>query len=240
MYQEIKPSKRIDNLVDTFWTFSKNEVNEKFKVLPDTCSDLVFDFSQNRGFLSGVMTTYQFKELSPETDLIGVRFKSEKIGLLFDIPLYETKNLRVELSELFPTKTFQSLNQVNDLETTIDKIAFLENFIEMLFNQNHQKRDQIVLSTVQNIRTSHGIININDIAKSHNISLRQLERRFKNCVGLTAKEFSNVVRFNNARESISKLSKTSLLEIAFDMGFFDHSHMTHEFKRISGENPSFF
>ena len=240
MYQEIKPSKKLDDLIDSFWTFSKNKESENFKVLPDTCTDLIFDLNQNRGFLSGVMTNYQRTKLATESNLIGIRFKSEKFGSLSKIPLSEAKNLQVELSQILPTKSIISLNQLSELDTISDKVNFLENFIEISFKENYERQDQMILSVAKNIRLFNGIVNIRDLAKSHHISLRQLERRFKNYIGLTLKEFSNIVRFNNAKKSIATSTSTSLLEIAFDMGFFDHSHMTYEFNRISGENPSFF
>jgi len=240
MYKEIKPSEGINNLIDSFWTFSKNKTSENFKVLPDTCADLIFDLNQNKYFLSGIMTHYQLTELTTESNLIGIRFKTEMFGSLSKIPLNETKNLQVELSQIFPTKTLNRLNQLNELGTITDKVNFLESFVETTFKDNHRKQDQLIISVAQNIRSLNGIVTIKDVAKSHHISLRQLERRFKSYIGLTIKEFSNIVRYNNAKKSIATLSETSLLEIAFNMGFFDHSHMTNEFKRISGENPSYF
>ena len=240
MYQEIKPSKGLDELIDSFWVFSQNKASEYFKVLPDTCADLVFDLNQSKGFLSGVMSNYQRMELATESNLIGIRFKTEKFGSLSKIPLNETKNLRVELSQIFPTKNLVRLSQLNELESITDKVNFLENFIETSFKENYERQDQMILSVAKKIRLLNGNLNIEVLAKSHHLSLRQLERRFKNYIGLTLKEFSNIVRFNNAKKTIATSTSTSLLEIAFDMGFFDHSHMTYEFKRISGENPRCF
>lgn len=240
MYKEIKPSERLNNLIDSFWTFSSNEVCENFKVLPDTCVDLIFDLNKNKGFLSGIMANHQSRELTTESDLIGVRFKTEKFGSLSKIPLNETKNLRVEVSQIFTDSNLNRFNKLNDLGTTTDKINFLENAVATLFKENYQRQDKMILSVAEKIRYVKGNINIGDLAKSNAISLRQLERRFKSYIGLTTKDFSNIVRFKSTREVITSAAETSLLEIAFDMGFFDHSHMTHEFNRISGENPSSF
>jgi len=186
------------------------------------------------------MTKYQLVELAKESDLIGVRFKIENFGFLSNISLDDTKNSRVEFSEMFPNKKLEILNHLTDIEGIKAKIDFLENFIETSFKQNFQRQDQLIVSVVQNIRELQGIVNVKDLAKSHHISLRQLERRFKNYIGLTVKEFSSIVRFDNAKKSIASFTKTSLSEIAFNTGFFDHSHMTNEFQRISGENPSHF
>ncbi len=240
MYQEIKPSERLNNVIDSFWTFSNNNTSENFKVLPDTCTDLIVDLNLNNGFLSGVMTNYQLIELRTKSNLIGVRFKTEKFGSFSKIPLSETKNLRVELSQIFPSNNLNVFHQLIDLETITDKIIFLENFITTSFNENYQRQDLLILAVAQNIRSLKGIVNVKDLAKSNHISLRQLERRFKSYVGLTVKEFSRIVRFKNAKEAITNFKDRSLLEIAFNRGFFDHSHMNYEFNRISGENPSYF
>ncbi len=233
MYQEIKPSDRLADIIESFWTFSKNESSENFKVLPDTCSDLIFDLNKNQGYLSGIMTTYQLVELSKETDLIGVRFKSEKFGSLCKIPVDETKDLKVELSQILPTKKQNRLNQLYELETTTDKVHFIEKFVKQLFEHTSERQDLMILSIADNVRTLKGTLSIRDLANSHNISLRQLERRFKSYIGLTIKEFSNIVRFNNAKKSIANNIDSSLLEIAVDRGFFDHSHMTNEFQAIA-------
>ncbi len=240
MYQEIQPSKGLANLIDSFWTFSKNKADESFKVLPDNCADLIFDCKLNQGFLSGVMTKYQLRKLDTESDLIGIRFKTENFGWLSKIPLDETKNLRIELAHILPETNHNISSKLNDLENLKAKIDFLENFIETSFRQNHTTQDKLILSVSQEIRLLGGTAKIDDLARSHCISLRQLERRFKNYIGLSLKEFSRIVRFNNAKKSIATLKNNSLLEIASDMDFFDHAHMTYEFKRISGENPSFY
>ncbi|MEL6917853.1 MAG: helix-turn-helix domain-containing protein [Bacteroidota bacterium] len=240
MYKEINSSEAFTNLIDSFWTFSNNKESESFKVLPDNCSDLIFDTVENKAFVSGVMTTYQPRELGINSNLIGIRFKTENFRTISNIPLYEIKDLRVEMAHVIPNYNPNILNKLNDISRIEDKISFLEKFVLKTFNQSNKKQDELILSVVNQIRLAKGVINVKDLAKSYHISLRQLERRFKIFIGLTIKEFSNVVRFKNAKDTISKLTETNLLEIAFDTGFFDHSHMNHEFKRLSGENPSFF
>ena len=128
MYKEIKPSKAIDHVIDTFWTFSENKSSESFKVLPDTCTDLIFDLKHNKGFLSGAMTQYQSPELMKDSELIGIRFKIEKFSSLSKTPLHYTKNLRVELNETFSSKYLEPLNRPGDFEKLNHKIKFLENF----------------------------------------------------------------------------------------------------------------
>lgn len=240
MYQELKPSVKQSNLIDAFWTFSTAQFSESFKVFPDTCIDLIVDLSKNEAFVSGIMSNFQIRELASRSNLIGVRFKTESFGCLSKIPTHETKNLRIDFSQLFPNCEQNIVNQLINLESTADKISFLENFIATSFQKNYHRQDKLVLSVAAKIRSLKGCVDGRTIAKSNTISLRQLERRFKSYMGLTIKEFSSIVRFKNAKKMIQSSTETSLLNIAFDTGFFDHAHMNHEFNRISGENPSFF
>lgn len=188
------------------------------------------------------MTHYQYRTLSIGTNLIGVRFKTENFACISKVPSIEIKNLRVEFSEVIPSYDPMILAQLQGLQLFVDKKNFLEKLITIVANKNDlkPKADELIFSVAEHVRSSKGIVNIKEVAKHNHISLRQLERRFKQRTGLTIKEFSNVIRFRNAKEAISKFKETSLLHIAFDSGYFDHSHMNYEFNRIAGESPSHF
>lgn len=227
-------------IIDSFWTFSKNKTNETFKILPDTCVDMIFDLNQNQGFLCGVMSKYQLRKLGSGANIIGIRFKTENFASVSKVPLNETKNLRVELANILPTMEEDRIYSLSGMERLKDKIGFLENFIAKSFSRNNNGQDQLMFSISHQIRSAKGRLPIVHLAKANHIGLRQLERRFKNHCGLTLKEFSNVVRFNHAKKSIEAKQKNSLLEIAFDTGFYDHAHMTNEFKRLSGSCPNSF
>jgi len=240
MYKELKPSKELRRLIDSFWTFSGNKAPETYKILPDNCVDVIFDFTNNSVFVSGVMSNYQIRELAAESNLLGIRFKVENFSSITPLPLSETRNLRIELSQVIPTCQTTILAQINDLLTISDKVDLLENFVAELVNTAHRQHDHLILSIAEKIRIAKGSISVQHIADSNFISLRQLERRFKEYIGLSLKEYSRIIRFIHTQKAISSSPEKSLLEIAFDMGFFDHSHLAYEFKRISGENPSYF
>lgn len=240
VYREIEPSQELQHTIDCFWVFSNHENHEKFHVLPDGCTDLIFDLREYQAFVSGAMTTAQVRELTTDSELIGVRFKTEKFSPLSKIPLLESKNLRIELSQVVTGFDSKILDHLHASSTTKEKMNILETCIRSSIHSLNKAEDKLVVSIAGHIRRSKGRVNIRELAKFHYISLRQLERRFKNYVGLTAKEFSSIIRFDNTKKAIKSLPEKSLLEIACIMGFVDHSHMSHEFRRISGKNPSYF
>ena len=240
MYKEIQPSAGLLGIVDSFWIFSHNQTRESFKILPDACVDILFDLSQGKAFFSGVMTHYQVRELGTEAELIGVRFKAEKFALLSTVSPKETQNQRVEFASIFPHHGSHTLCELHELSSLSKRITFLEKFLFKELKGLSKKEDALILAIIAEIRASKGIVSIHQLAKQMGISLRQLQRRFKDYVGLTIKEFARITRFHFAQQLISSAPHRNLLAIAFEMGFFDHAHMNYEFQRISGDLPSSF
>ncbi|WP_404980341.1 helix-turn-helix transcriptional regulator [Chitinophaga pollutisoli] len=79
------------------------------------------------------------------------------------------------------------------------------------------------------------------MAKRHFTTVRQLERNFKKFIGLSPKEYSNIIRFQNALATIKNSDENrSLIDIAFECGYYDHSHLTNEIRRNTGLSPSQF
>ncbi len=82
-------------------------------------------------------------------------------------------------------------------------------------------------------------MSIDELSKRNFTTVRQLERNFKKHIGLSPKEYSNIIRFQNALSIIKNSSENrSLLDIAFECGYYDHSHLTNEIRRNTGISPS--
>ncbi|SEN03623.1 AraC-type DNA-binding protein [Mucilaginibacter gossypiicola] len=89
---------------------------------------------------------------------------------------------------------------------------------------------------------SGGQVSVEELAEEMFVSNRTLERIFKQNVGIPPKEFLRIVRFREVlkrlRNAPPAATKESLLQIAFELGYFDHAHLTNEFKKYSGVLPS--
>ena len=86
----------------------------------------------------------------------------------------------------------------------------------------------------------NGNCNMERVAGSTCITLRQMERWYKKYVGLTPKQLSKILKFNYALTLIeNKKYDETLLDIALKAGYYDHAHFSKEFKKIAGCTPSF-
>jgi AraC-like DNA-binding protein len=81
-----------------------------------------------------------------------------------------------------------------------------------------------------------------DIARRVGWSSRHLGERFRAEIGLTPKEASRVVRFHATRRILAGRARAGraldLAGLAADGGCYDQSHMTREWRSLSGLPPS--
>lgn len=86
------------------------------------------------------------------------------------------------------------------------------------------------LCNIQNKKT------FKEIASDLNISYRQLQRDFISILGITLKEYENIVRFHKA---VNHLEEKNIVQSAVEAGYWDQSHMIREFKKMCGYTPTY-
>ncbi|MFV1994872.1 MAG: helix-turn-helix domain-containing protein [Verrucomicrobiales bacterium] len=79
-------------------------------------------------------------------------------------------------------------------------------------------------------------ISISALAKMSGMSLRQFERRFKSYFNLSPQQFVIKMRIHESCELLRGTGKP-VGEIALDLGFYDQSSFTVQFKRAMGLTP---
>lgn len=241
-----KPSNNLQPVIDTYWTVKSKE-NTFSRILPDGFVDIIFECDKETLFpikksirISGMMTSYRNVMSTKNTITYGIRIKAGLFNSFTNFPLSDIKNTTINASEVIPSFTKKILEQKNVFQTDCSVINSLESILTSELNANRANSNQLIPTVCKAIKNQYQNIDLLLIAKEHHISLRQLERRFKHHVGVTMKEYHSIVRFNNTMESIMKNPTKSLLNTAFDNGYFDHSHLTKEINKMSGKNPSEF
>ena len=89
------------------------------------------------------------------------------------------------------------------------------------------------------IRKNKGI-KIEELAKMLFISKRQLQREFKNKVGISPKHYYRITRINEVLRLLDGDRQMDLTSVAYACGYFDQAHFINDFKRITGVRPTIF
>lgn len=240
---EYKPDKALMRYIDAYWTITSGPLHTPApkKIYPDGCSELIVNLGRDTLYLNGEMAIRpgviylggaQRGPLSFTTmrncRFYGIRFKPGGFATFFRMPLYEATG---QFNELY-LKELTFLTNCEDPRVTSDLAnAF---FLKRLNLENDR-----ILSITEDLYLADGAITIDDLAKRHCIGFRSLERVFKNNVGLSPKELSKIIRFQSVMRRLKdKNFDDSFLELAFEMGYYDQSHLVNEIRAFTGRTPS--
>ena len=87
-----------------------------------------------------------------------------------------------------------------------------------------------------NVHYGHSL-EVSELSRVANLSMSQLERRFRKTFNQTPSKF--LIRYRLTRASHELIQNdSSMSEIALNSGFFDHSHFSREFKKVYGVSPT--
>jgi AraC-like DNA-binding protein len=108
-----------------------------------------------------------------------------------------------------------------------------------------------VLHAWRQLLRAGGAVRVGDLAAATGWSSRHLASRFRAEIGLTPKAAARVIRFDRARQALSRHVSTGaspdasveaggyqLADLAADTGYFDQAHLAREFRALAGVPPS--
>mgnify|MGYP002518290666 CR=1 FL=1 len=88
------------------------------------------------------------------------------------------------------------------------------------------------------VLATDGAITVGMLARETGVSERYLRRVFSSIHGISPKQFACFVRFQRLLGMIESASAgASVKDMALACGYYDQSHLVHEFKRFSGVTP---
>jgi AraC-like DNA-binding protein len=93
------------------------------------------------------------------------------------------------------------------------------------------------MAAAQNLLQTDLGTRIQQLAEESCMSLRTYERKFVAEMGLSPKLFARLGRFQRALDR-KRVSGSSWLAVAHELGYFDQMHMVKEFRAFGGEAPS--
>ena len=126
-------------------------------------------------------------------------------------------------------------NQVSRHFTHEVKRSYTSTFLK---NAPQNYHDDEVIVEVQDWLHSqyHTPIKLEEIARKFDISVRSLNRRFRQATGKTPMQYLQQIRLDNAKELL-RASNLPIAEIAFNCGYADCSYFSAQFRKAISLSP---
>ncbi len=229
-----RPARALRAWVSHYWTRT-GSADAVYRALPDGAVDLVMEIlpSSFQSWVYGTTTTRAAFSLDSQARYIGVRFRPGCARHFMQVAARELTDWHEPATDLlrFPLTEFAERATEGEWAARLDALL-----------GHHLARQPPQINAIDRavklIESRRGVVRIQEMAGHFGKSQRQLERDFLENVGISAKLFASIVRFQHAACLIQ--NGTPVAAVAADAGYADQSHLTHEFKRLVGASPSRF
>jgi transcriptional regulator GlxA family with amidase domain len=150
---------------------------------------------------------------------------------LLRFPAAEVTGRFVDLDSIFPSAS-RLREQLAAASNDRDRVAALERWLADAACVPSRPE---VEAAVGLVLQSGGRASIQSLTRIAGVSVRQIERQFREDVGLSPKLFSRIIRLQVALRRVR--AGAPLPEVAVASGYCDQAHMTRDFRRLAAMSP---
>ncbi len=232
------------------YVVSENELGSEYKVFPSTGLVIGLQYKGQLATLSGnsetvlapagitgISDSFKIFKSSPNIGTVLVYFTETGFAHFSRLPTHELFNLSLSLEDIFGREGIRIVQEkLASAAADRQRIQIVEQFLLSQLRDLHQ--DKLVIEAVKLIYESKGAIQIKELNEKLCISQSPLEKRFRKCIGTTAKKFASIVRFNALVKDINNAQ--SLTGLCYEYQFFDQAHFSKDFKKFTGDTPENF
>ena len=254
LYKTVHPWRQLAAYVDTIWIQEDHDdeqpdMHEVTKLIPTANVDLAFSYGDRfaevydgrEELLSDFHVTGQRSKpvrlrAMGQTGIIIVKFHPWGLQPFIKSPISEFTDTLCDIDLLIdPNVVSEYKDRIYHAPDPDCKAFLIQHMLLRILDE--KKKDDLIIEAVKRINTTQGTVSIEQLAKELYISRRQLARRFLNVVGINAKKFSNIIRFQKAL--LYQKQGVPTMDIIHKLGYYDQAHMIREFNAFADFTPEF-
>lgn len=173
------------------------------------------------------------------TGFIGIEFSPQGGFPVFGIPMKETANHLFESEVVFGHWGRHVWERLRTLERVTQKLDFIQGELVSLLQKN-RRDDRLIHFCVRSLELAEGRFSIRELERKTGYTQRYLEALFKQYVGFSPKVLGGIFRFQKFYRKWAEGQSFELLKEDLFEYYYDQSHFTKEFKKMTGYSPRRF
>ena len=233
-YWETDPAPRLSDRVARVSGSSDDAPQlDPIRILPDGGLDLLFERELETGacraLAFGAKTTALLVADQRPMHKLALHLRPGAAGL-FGVPAADLCDRAVPLESLWPALAAELLERFAAGDARLLarlEVALAARPVEGLAALARRAADRIAAHA--------GREPIADVARAFGVSVRTLERAFREHVGPSPKRFARIARLNAAHSLL--VTGASGAQVALAAGYADQPHMVREFRALAGVTP---
>lgn len=254
-YTEIKPSAGLTNYVESYWHIGlagpTQNVSPDNICIPKGTVEMIITLNNGKtevlgefgwqelgkAVVVGIQTSAITWRIYGGTQKFGIRLKPETFLLLFGMPVAELCQKFSSIETLAGSRLNWLIDRLREAPDTKTRIYIVESFLYKKLALGTAGDNQLT-NAIRTIWKEEGNISTASLSKSVYLCERQLQRLFKNTVGVSPKLYSRIIRFRGAYEQAVSGKWAGWADVAYNSGYTDQAHFVKDFKSFTGLTPT--
>jgi len=154
------------------------------------------------------------------------------------LPLGEIAHQVVAVKDVVPRPYRAAVQQLIELQSWDQRLDVVESLLKSAIERPLPRGHQEMSWAIAQIERSAGTVPIRTLAQALRWSERRLQRAFTAQVGISAKTFARLVRFETLMTRVQTHPEERWVDQALALGFADQSHLVRDVRQFSGVTPS--
>ncbi|MFC3449255.1 helix-turn-helix domain-containing protein [Amycolatopsis speibonae] len=231
-YRESVPAAKVAEVVESAWTGLVGR-SRPLRVFPDGCVDLVWD---GRG-LTAVTTVRGVlrRELPSAEWTVGLRLRCGAGGAVLGLPMTDLTAEATPLRDLWAGRARRAESRLAECDIPGEARSVLEALVAERLRD--VEPDGLTIEAARALRSPGA--RADQVAAELGVSERGLRRHVRHEVGVGPKELQRVLRFHRFLKRVEAVARarSSLADVAAEVGYADQSHLGRECRRLAGASP---
>ncbi|MGC4091194.1 MAG: helix-turn-helix transcriptional regulator [Polyangiaceae bacterium] len=210
-------------------------------VLPHPVAQIRYEERAGRckAELWGVHSGRVVKRLRGDGRLFGVSFQPAMFQPLYGKPMASLTDRVVPLADVFGARADEWARALQAAHPLEEELRVTEEFLAPLLGPIS---DELALlrQLIEQMATRRELLSVGDCCRLSGLSLRALQRSFRDHVGVSPKWVLRRYRLHDAALELAKPNPPQLAALAAELGYADQAHFQRDFKRATGRTPRSF
>lgn len=156
---------------------------------------------------------------------------------LFGIPMHELAGRTIPLDAVVGRQADTLPEQLAAHDDWTERFELLDSTLASRLDAVQPPSPGVVWAW-KRLSRADGRVPIGEIARELGWSRKRLVARFREEVGLSPKALARLLRFERAKALMETDDRVCLAQVALECGYYDQSHLSNEFRRITATTPA--
>jgi AraC-like DNA-binding protein len=172
-------------------------------------------------------------------EIVAIKVKSGALGALLGVPARDLRDQTINLEDIWGRSAARLSEQMQEAPNAEERLTILQRELSQRYLA-HERENALALTVANTIERRAGKVRIAELSENAGVGRRALLQRFDACVGLTPKQYVRITRLRSMITALFARGSEDLSRLSVKYGFYDQSHMIHEFRDLVGLPPAVF